>query len=742
MKRYLLTAALLIGSYLHVFSQSPDQLKDNRKIDSLTKLLPSLKGTDRVDCMVLICEYFSDIASLPGGKTIDSIRYYGNIILNESKNISYKKGIAMGLLFSSPDSLKEKKTKEAIRIGEEAGNDEVLGWGYSLLISYTKDPGEVNEYYKKAILHFQKAGKIVRAAAMSNWLCQSYMGTGENEKALDNAKESLESLKAIPSAEFAIAYSWALLWALWNMSGLYSAAGDYESALNYMQLANEVDRTSHANTTWGGFTLDISSIYTQLGKYDSAMVFWNRYINEPAWINSSIWKPGKILAYNYLGTIQIKNKEYDKAIDLLTSNNIYFDSLLNYGTGNFKNAGNFGKMAASLSLSEAYDGQKNYTKALQYAKEGLFQAMEKNRRPEMMQGYQLLSTAYHHLKNNDSAYEYLLKYNLIKDAIQNKQFLLRIYNSKIDAENAKKESRIGLLNKDNKIKEQQLKQEATFRNFLMAVFIAVIFAGLYLIRNIYLKRKNERLQQEHKEQQWRLKELQSENKHVELQRQSVELEIQALRAQMNPHFIFNCLSSINRFIYKNDNKVASDYLTRFSRLIRMVLMHSQKKLITLEEELEMLRLYLDLERLRFKDAFDYSITTTNIVDAGAIFIPPLLLQPFCENAVWHGLMHKESKGHLNLIISEVISVKEKVLHCVIEDDGVGRENAAEMKSKSAENEKSMGLKITTARLALLNGENNFNTFYQIEDVLNENNEVAGTRVQLKIRYKESVEEYA
>jgi hypothetical protein len=103
-------------------------------------------------------------------------------------------------------------------------------------------------------------------------------------------------------------------------------------------------------------------------------------------------------------------------------------------------------------------------------------------------------------------------------------------------------------------------------------------------------------------------------------------------------------------------------------------------------------------------------------------------------------MHKESKGHLNIIISEVISEDEKVLHCVIEDDGVGREKAGAFKSKSAENEKSMGLKITTERLALLNQENNFSTFYKIEDVLNEENEIEGTRVKLKIRYKESIEE--
>jgi sensor histidine kinase YesM len=205
---------------------------------------------------------------------------------------------------------------------------------------------------------------------------------------------------------------------------------------------------------------------------------------------------------------------------------------------------------------------------------------------------------------------------------------------------------------------------------------------------------------------------------------------------MNPHFIFNCLSSINRFIFKNDNKEASDYLTKFSRLIRMVLIQSQKKLIPLEDELEMLRLYLDMERMRFKNGFDYSITTNNTIDAGAIFIPPLLLQPFCENAIWHGLMHKDGQGHLNISITE----ENRFLICTITDDGVGREKAATYKSKSAEKEKSLGLKITANRLALLNREQNIGTSYKIEDVLNEEGNVEGTKVQLKIFYKEALEE--
>jgi sensor histidine kinase YesM len=314
-------------------------------------------------------------------------------------------------------------------------------------------------------------------------------------------------------------------------------------------------------------------------------------------------------------------------------------------------------------------------------------------------------------------------------------------NYKKVAEDTIKEARIGLLNKDNKIKDQQLKQEATVKKFLVAVFIAFVFAGMYVFRNLTLKRKNEKLQRDQAEQEWKMKHLESEKKQAELQRQAGELEMQALRAQMNPHFIFNCLSSINRFILKNESKTASNYLTRFSRLMRMVLINSQKQLIALEDELEMLRLYLEMERLRFKNSFDYGITLLNEIDSGNIFIPPLLLQPFCENAIWHGLMHLPSvqsgrQGRLDI----ELSMQENILHCVITDNGIGREKAAEMKSKTAEKEKSMGLKITTERLALINRKKGIHTFYEIEDLKDEMGNVAGTKVTIKISFNESVEE--
>jgi LytS/YehU family sensor histidine kinase len=142
-----------------------------------------------------------------------------------------------------------------------------------------------------------------------------------------------------------------------------------------------------------------------------------------------------------------------------------------------------------------------------------------------------------------------------------------------------------------------------------------------------------------------------------------------------------------------------------------------------------------MERLRFKNAFDYSIAFNNSLDAGNIYVPPLLLQPFAENAIWHGLMHKEGHGLLTI----ELSVDNKVLTCVITDNGIGRVKAAEIKSKSVSKQKSMGLQITRDRLALLNENAGEQTFFHIEDITDGQGNVKGTRVILKMNFKNLTE---
>ncbi|HVS98216.1 MAG TPA: two-component regulator propeller domain-containing protein [Puia sp.] len=207
-----------------------------------------------------------------------------------------------------------------------------------------------------------------------------------------------------------------------------------------------------------------------------------------------------------------------------------------------------------------------------------------------------------------------------------------------------------------------------------------------------------------------------------------DLEMQALRAQMNPHFIFNSLTSINRFILKSDTLAASDYLTRFSRLIRLVLNNSKRSFISLEDELEMLRLYLDMEMLRFKDAFIYSIRIGEGIDAAAAFIPPMLIQPFVENAVWHGLMHKQGLGKLDIQIEN----DNDLLVITITDNGVGRSHECVSTSKSAQKRKSMGIDITKKRLSLVNGAQDTDGL-TIVDLFNQQGNPCGTRVIIKIK---------
>jgi ligand-binding sensor domain-containing protein len=205
-------------------------------------------------------------------------------------------------------------------------------------------------------------------------------------------------------------------------------------------------------------------------------------------------------------------------------------------------------------------------------------------------------------------------------------------------------------------------------------------------------------------------------------------EMSALRAQMNPHFVFNCLSSINRFILVNQPDAASAYLTKFSRLIRLILDNSRTETVPLNKELEALQLYIEMEQMRFADRFEYHLEVAPEVQPEHLEIPPLLIQPYVENAIWHGLMHKKSPGLLKIRVF----YEDKNLCIEVTDNGVGRQRAMELKSRSATVNKSHGMQVTAERLDVINQLYGANAQVSTEDLLNENGEAAGTRVILKI----------
>ena len=205
------------------------------------------------------------------------------------------------------------------------------------------------------------------------------------------------------------------------------------------------------------------------------------------------------------------------------------------------------------------------------------------------------------------------------------------------------------------------------------------------------------------------------------------LALKSLRTQMNPHFIFNALNSVNNYIAKSDERSANRFLSEFSVLMRSVLENSEEDFIPLAKELELLELYIKLEHSRFSDKFDYEIDVDKKIDVEAFQIPPMLLQPYIENAIWHGLRYKEEKGSLKIRVRQITG---DMLEICIEDDGIGRKMSAELKTANQKKQKSKGMGNIKKRIQILNDMYKNKVDVSIADL---NTDQTGTRVSLKLK---------
>ena len=218
---------------------------------------------------------------------------------------------------------------------------------------------------------------------------------------------------------------------------------------------------------------------------------------------------------------------------------------------------------------------------------------------------------------------------------------------------------------------------------------------------------------------------------ADFEKKLAKVEMTALLSQMNPHFLFNCLNSIDSYIIKNQTRKASEYLNDFARLMRLILQHSRSNYVSLKDELEALELYMQMEALRFKGKFRYAIHIAEEIDVEGIDVPPMLIQPYIENAIWHGLMHKKDKEAG--LVSLSLLKQESILKCIVEDNGIGRKKAMEIKArKSDTGKKSMGMAITRDRIALINQMYNMDAKVDIVDLGDNDGEATGTKVILEI----------
>ena len=235
------------------------------------------------------------------------------------------------------------------------------------------------------------------------------------------------------------------------------------------------------------------------------------------------------------------------------------------------------------------------------------------------------------------------------------------------------------------------------------------------------------------QQQQQIDKVQQDKIQADFNSQLYQSELKALRSQINPHFIFNCLNSIKLYIIENNTAAAAEYLNKFSKLIRSSLDNSASEKISLSDELSSLQLYIELEAMRFKNKLQYEINVDENIDTDFVEVPPLLIQPYVENAIWHGIMHKEAGGRIDIKVT--LMPDEPVLVITIKDNGIGREMSAALKNKSITKHKSLGTKVTAERLELLNQHHKNGGSIHIEDIKDNTGKISGTLVTIKIPFE-------
>lgn len=693
MLRNLLFVLLNLLLSLQAFTQHPAR----EKIDSLKKRLPLTKGMERIDCLNALSEEYW----WPPRVWPDSISLWAKSAYDESAKINYPLGLANATMHLGVSEIyrvnflsAEKYLRHSLQMFEILQNVPGIAWADLWLgqTLYSENKfADALAHLEKSVVLLKMLGDWEGEGKAWAWMGFSYAAVGNYDSSFEYCQKSLLIRKKMSDNVCVAA-------ALINMGQLYKTAGDYQDALNYYTEGLEYANTHAINArtlSWNYLDEPLGTIYRLMDKLDSSVDYLQKAI---------LIDPENQMTRISLGETFLIKEQYDSALK------IFLIPIKHFREQNDR----WDLMRVLLDVAKAYAGKQNDALAFRYAQEGFSIAQEANLKPYMVQGYLLFSNLYKKMHKNDSAYYFMAQFIDLKDSVTNKQFLWKLTNYTKETDFKKQIEQVALLAKDNNIKKEKLKNEALIKWSLAIGLLVIAMSSVIVFRSITLKRKNEKLR--------------SESDQAVLKQNAAELEMQALRAQMNPHFIFNSLNSINRFILQNNRQQASEYLTKFSRLVRMILQNSQASLITLESELESLSLYLEMEALRFNHHFTYKVSVPPDLDLSGLKVPPLIIQPYTENAIWHGLMHKEEKGHLDIELWQ----ENDHLFFKITDDGVGRKQSAHLSSKSATKYKSLGLKITADRIAILQQINKHESPVKINDLLHADGSAAGTEVIIKI----------
>ncbi len=421
----------------------------------------------------------------------------------------------------------------------------------------------------------------------------------------------------------------------------------------------------------------MAAVNIELNKTDKAIESFNNALSN---VNDNPSEANSIKSD--IADLLAKNNELDQAISLKNAVVKNADSIRNIGQ----------QITKRQELAELYILKNENNKALQLIQEAYNLALSKGKTIEAKNTLIQLIGFYKSKNDGKKTLE------LYENFLFKLEALIKSDSSLIDRKLFElTDTKIKQLEKEKALKDELISKKNTFNYFLISSVIVLIILVIIIIKySIAVRTKNKKI------------------------------SLQSLRREMNPHFIFNSLNSVNQFIAQNKEIEANKYLSSYSSLMRNMLENSSKDFIPIQKEIEQLNKYLELEHLRFNDKFDYKIFIDSNIENENILIPNMLIQPHIENAIWHGLRYKEEKGNLKVNMN----LKSNFIEVTIEDNGIGVKRSQEIKTKNQRVHQSIGLTNIKERIKLLNDLYNLNISFTINNLTSE----SGTIVNINIPY--------
>lgn len=512
-----------------------------------------------------------------------------------------------------------------------------------------------------------------------------------------NYQESLATYNAINKNELS---NWQLITVFEGIGDVHQNTKSFEASLQAYGEGLKVAEKHLITPKVTDLNSKIAQVYDAKGEFDKAKGYFNESLKLAKTQNKKRGLEEKIKVADFQNNLSDYSSEIQLRKEALKAiNEIEDDSV-------FENESALTPQQQNYKIGNAYALQKDYEQAITYLKRSINEADGKEDLLVQKDATRKLSEVLRDAGEFDKALLAYQNYVDLVDKVYSKKEKDITQAIQFSKDIAAKQNRILSLESDRALSESKYQlstEQAKRQKLIIYSLIAGVLLLLILAFLMFKSIKQQRLANN-------------------------LLALKTLRTQMNPHFIFNALNSVNSFIASNDERTANRYLTDFSLLMRAVLENSENDFIPLEKEIELLELYTKLEHFRFKNKFDYNITVDKNVVVNDFVIPPMLLQPYVENAVWHGLRYKKTKGHLNITIVQTASDEIKI---TISDDGIGRENSKALKTEHQQKQNSKGLGNIKKRVLILNSMYKDKVYVFIDDL--QKGVDPGTKVEVTLK---------